>query len=130
MSIDPTEIATVMALPPEDRYEFFIDQVIETGTIWGLVKESWAMYYDESQGFQLLPFWSDPAFAEANRQGEWADYELKQFNLHEFSLESANALKESNLNIAVFKSPQDNGQIVNPVDLQTLLIEKYQRQIN
>ena len=130
MTIDPTEIETVMSLPADDRFEFFIDQVIETGVIWGLVKESWAIFFDDEQGYQLLPFWSDEAFAEANKVGEWEDYNLISFELDEFSLESANSLKEGNVDISIFKSPNDIGKVMSAIELQTLLIEKYNRRMN
>lgn len=126
MSIDPTELETVLALPLEDRYEFFLDQVIETGKVWGLCGDAWAIIMDEEQGFQLFPVWSDEEFALANRQGDWIGYSAKEFSVAEFVEQLVPELKQANMHLAVFKSNKDNGFIADPTDIQAIFTDKIQ----
>lgn len=121
MSIDSSEIKTVLALPIEDRYEFFLDQVIETGEIWGLSGDQWAMFFDDAQGYQLFPIWSDRDFAEANATGEWSSYAPQLFTVEQFSQDLVPQLKQANIFLSVFKSVDDTGTIAEPDALKALL---------
>lgn len=124
MTIEATELETVLALPIEDRYEFFLDQVIETGRVWGLVGESWAVFRDDEQGYQLFPVWSDEDFATANAVGEWAGYKPQEFNVKQFNEELVPQLKQANMHLAIFKSPQDMGRVAEPTEIELIFSSK------
>lgn len=125
MTIDPTELQTVLALPAENRYDFFLDHVVETGEIWGLGSDQWAIFSDDEQGYQLFPLWSDQDFAEANAQGEWAEYSGKSFTIQQFIDELIPQLIQANILLSIFKSPEDSGQIVDPKDIREILSGKF-----
>lgn len=124
MSIDPAELATVLALPVEDRYEFFLDHVIESGTIWGLVGESWAVFRDDTQGYQLFPVWSDVEFATANAHGDWEGYTAKEFTAKQFNEELVPELMQANMHLSIFKSPKDIGYVAEPKEIELIFSSK------
>lgn len=124
MSIEQTELETVLALPVEDRYEFFLDQVIETGQVWGLVGESWAVLKDDEQGYQLFPIWSDEDFAQANAVHEWLGYTPRAFTVQQFNEELVPELKQANMHLAIFKSPQDMGHVADPTEIELIFSSK------
>ena len=130
MSIEPTELETVIALPAEDRYEFFLDQVIETGRIYGLVGESWAIFRDDEQGYQLFPVWSDEDFAHANAVGEWAGYTAKEFTIKDFSEGLVPELVQANMHLSIFKAPNDIGRVAEPREVELILSSKHKPKMN
>lgn len=124
MTIEHTELETVLALPVEDRYEFFLDQVIETGRVFGLVGESWAVFRDDDQGYQLFPVWSDENFANANAVGEWSGYIVKEFSVKDFNEGLVPELKQANMHLSIFKSPQDIGRVADPTEIELIFSSK------
>ena len=122
MSIDPKEIETVLLLTPEDRYEFFIDQVSESQTLWALVHEQqgWPTFHDDEQGYSLFPIWSDEVFAQQCAVGEWEGYITKSFTTQQFIDELAEQLNAGNLLVSVFKKPDDVGFPITTQPLVTI----------
>ncbi len=60
----------------EENYNRFIVDAVETGCVWGLEDDNgWALCasvkYKESC---VMPFWSQPEFAQKHCVDEWANY--------------------------------------------------------
>lgn len=70
----------------EENYERFFSEAIACGCVWGLEgPEGWALCESEQyEETQVMPFWSQPEFAELHCQGEWADYKVVPVSLEEF----------------------------------------------
>jgi len=71
---------------PEQNYARFIDEAINCGCIWGLEgPDGWALCpsekYDTSE---VMPFWSQPEFAELHCRDEWQNYNVIPVALTEF----------------------------------------------
>lgn len=70
----------------EDKYQRFIERVVETGIVWGLSQDdAWATStsneFDETE---VILFWSDEAGAAACAEDDWADYETESVTLVDF----------------------------------------------
>ena len=74
------------AITVETKHQKFIERICASETVWGLrSKAGWAV--SESNDFEdteLLPFWSDRAYAAACAKNEWSAYAPTSIPLAEF----------------------------------------------
>lgn len=70
----------------DKNYRRFIEQVLETGEVWGLRGEDgWAYCAsNEYEDTEVLVFWSDRARAQKHAIGEWSEHEPVAISLDEF----------------------------------------------
>lgn len=71
---------------PEENFERFLAEAIQQGCVWGLEgPDGWALCPSEKyEEAEVMPFWSQPEFAEAHCQEEWANYKVVAVSLEEF----------------------------------------------
>jgi hypothetical protein len=74
--------ADVLALPKALRYDHFIRRVADTGQVWGLVRDGWAIGKTDD-GALVFPLWPTSALAEQCAVLEWTGYLPQQFGLQE-----------------------------------------------
>ncbi len=71
----------------QNRHQFFID-AIDMGCVWGLQhkeEETWALTSSEKYAdASVMPFWSQPEFAQCHVSDDWAEYEIVAVSLEEF----------------------------------------------
>lgn len=106
------ELEAIKQLKVEEKYAFFIEQVLENGEIWGLCGEGWASFLDDTQGIQAFPIWSDKTFAEFNAVGDWEGFKATPFTVQQLITELAPELAQANIQFSVFKFPQDSGHLI------------------
>ena len=60
----------------QDRFESFVERVIETGDVWALEHpEGWATAPSgEDETLSVIPFWCEESHAQACATDEWAEY--------------------------------------------------------
>lgn len=70
----------------EARYEAFVIQVAGSKLVWGLTnKEGWAnTSANDDEETDVIPFWSDRAYAKACARDEWKGYMPTDMPLAEF----------------------------------------------
>jgi hypothetical protein len=68
------------------RYDLFIKRVVVQKSVWGLQSdEGWATSYsNENEDIDVLPFWSDEAYANACAKDNWKEYIAASIPLAEF----------------------------------------------
>ena len=68
------------------KYKLFIEKVAGSKLVWGLKnKEGWAnTYANENEEIDVIPFWSDRAYAKACARDEWKGYSPAEIPLAEF----------------------------------------------
>jgi hypothetical protein len=68
------------------KYKLFIEKVAGSKLVWGLKnKEGWAnSYANENEEIDVIPFWSDRAYAKACARDEWKGYSPAEIPLAEF----------------------------------------------
>ncbi|MEG0482558.1 MAG: DUF2750 domain-containing protein [Acinetobacter sp.] len=110
--IDPQQLEASKQLTSEQKYASFIEQVLENGEIWGLCGEGWASFLDDAQGIQAFPVWSDKSFAEFNAVGDWDGFKATPFTIQQLINELAPELSQANIQLSVFKFPQDSGHLI------------------
>lgn len=112
MSNELKDVAALKKMDLEDRFPLFVDQVISSDEVWGLLGEGWASFFDRDQGIQAFPVWSSKELAEINAVGDWAGFEARSFTVQQFVVELAPGLVEMNYQLAVSKLPEDTGHFV------------------
>ena len=118
------ELEAIKQLTAEEKYAFFIEQVLENGEIWALCGEGWASFLDDAQGVQAFPIWSDKAFAELNAVGEWEGFKATPFTVQQLMSELAPELTQANIQLSVFKFPQDSGHLIAAEQVSNTLQNK------
>ena len=126
MTTDEKSLETMLFSTPEERHDYFIQQVIETGEIWALCGEGWATFQDDAQGFQLFPIWSNKASAAMNIEGEWQAFEPRSFTIQQLIDELAPTLEQANIYFSLFKMPTDSGLIVS----SRLVVKRLQERLD
>jgi hypothetical protein len=68
------------------KYKLFVEKVAGSKLVWGLKnKEGWAnSYANENEKIDVIPFWSDRAYAKACARDEWKGYSPAEIPLAEF----------------------------------------------
>jgi len=72
---------------PQENYELFIRQVVESGVVWGLDSESYGSAHsvsEESEDIDVILFWSDREDALSHRKEDWADHEPVAIGFDDF----------------------------------------------
>src|SRR5882724_9595574 len=77
------EFESVVQLPPEKRYEYFVKKVADWEELWSLWSDGWALMGDKGHG-EAVPVWPHALFAEASAVGEWLGYAPKRIALEEW----------------------------------------------
>lgn len=124
--ISPREMAAVLRLAAPKRFQHFVRRVVDSETAFGLWNEGWVLMGDD-RGYEILPLWPAPEYAEAFRTGEWADYEVASIDLHDLIDELLPHLAAASILPGIF--PIHAGKSVTPsIDhLRTVLREAMAR---
>jgi hypothetical protein len=104
MKIDTRQLQAVVMLPGPQRYEYFIKRVAETGVVWSLFRQGWALAKKED-GTLVFPLWPDREFAAICADYEWTGYEPQSFALGELLDELLPQLEQDGVVTGVFYTP-------------------------
>jgi hypothetical protein len=80
--MDASETSSVVTLPKQLRYEHFIRRVADTGRVWGLVRDGWAIGKTDD-GALVFPLWPTSELAQQCAVLEWEGYVPQEFDLQE-----------------------------------------------
>ncbi|MDR6726207.1 hypothetical protein J2W91_004713 [Paenibacillus amylolyticus] len=120
------EFESVIQLPANIRYEYFIKKVVDSEEVWSLYENGWSVTKDD-KGTKLLPFWPKKEFAEYCASEDWEIYNSKSIDLYEFIDEFLPNLKRDGFQPSIFFNNVDSAILEVDVlieDLKTEL-EKY-----
>ncbi len=103
----------------EDNYDLFIADAINTGCVWGLEgEEGWALcasqQYDETP---VMPFWSQPDFAQIHCEGDWKNYRVVPVALEEFLDEWLPGMHTDVILVGINWDQSLEGAEYEPIDL-------------
>ena len=70
----------------ENKYKSFIERVAASKLVWGLKsKAGWAnSHSSEDEEIDVIPFWSDRAYAKACARDDWKSYSPTEIPIAEF----------------------------------------------
>jgi hypothetical protein len=118
--LEEGEKATVLALPPRERYTYFIQLTVDSDEAWGLRNpDGWVLAGDGERN--AFPLWPHPDFAAACAQGDWEGAAAEAIGLTELLEDLIPLLEEDGLTLAVFPDPDGDSAVVEPKDLREAL---------
>ncbi|WP_461611880.1 DUF2750 domain-containing protein [Cytobacillus kochii] len=106
------EIDTVLKLPADKRYQYFIKKIVDYEAVWGLYKDGWAITED-SEGSQLVPFWPNSEFATLCTIEDWKDYKPLKISLDAFQTNWIPGMKKDGFKVSVLWN-NDDSVVVEP----------------
>jgi len=104
MTIDTRQLQAVVMLPGPQRYAYFIQRVVDTGVVWSLYRNGWALAGKED-GTMVFPLWPDSEFAAICADYEWTGYAPQSFALAELLDELLPQLAQDGVATGVFYTP-------------------------
>ena len=126
MAIDTRELPAVVMLPGPQRYEYFVKRVAETGVVWSLYRQGWALARKED-GTLVFPLWPDSEFAQVCADYEWTGYAPQSFALDELMTELLPQLEQDGIVTGVFYTPGARDVMPTAGLLRADLDDEFQR---
>ena len=108
-----------LAPDPEENFDRFIVECLETGCVWGLEgPEGWALCPSEQYNeTEVIPFWSQREFAQALCDGEWSVYKPIPISLEEFIDDWLPGMHDDVFLVGVNWDEELDGIEIEPLDL-------------
>ena len=98
----------VLTLPKELRYEHFIRRVADTGWVWGLYRDGWAIGKTDD-GALVFPLWPTGELAQQCVVLEWDGYVPHEFALQELFDELLPQLESDGILPGITYTPDEYG---------------------
>ena len=117
MKPNKQEIESVLKLSARERYWYCIKKVADSGCIWGLYQDGWALAGSEN-GKVFLPLWPMPEFAVLCAEGQWIDYKARSLDIYEFLDSYISELEDNDILPAIFYTVEDYGVPVSYDELR------------
>jgi hypothetical protein len=126
MKVSEKEFEVVSRLPSEKRYSYFIKRVADSGQVWGLWNDGWAMGVTDD-GKATLPLWPAAIYAESCAKEEWAPYSAKAMDVHDFIDGFLPRLIKDGVRVAIFDTPFEESILVSDDELIADLKEELEK---
>jgi len=113
----------------DENYELFLEDAVDSGIIWSIVTsddddgEFALCDSEEKPGTDVMPFFSQEAYAEAVCDGEWAGYAVRPIELDDFIDNWLPGMQKDGLLVGVNWNQALEGLEVEPLDLSHDLLE-------
>jgi hypothetical protein len=104
MTIDTEHVQAIVMLPGPQRYAYFVKRVVESGVVWSLFRQGWALARKED-GTLVFPLWPEREFAAICADYEWTGYAPQSFALDELVTELLPQLEQDGIATGVFYTP-------------------------
>jgi hypothetical protein len=104
MTIDTQHVQAIVMLPGPQRYAYFVKRVVESGVVWSLFRQGWALARKED-GTLVFPLWPEREFAAICADYEWTGYAPQSFGLDELLNELLPQLEGDGIATGVFYTP-------------------------
>jgi hypothetical protein len=116
----------VVMLPKELRYEHFIRRVGDTGEVWGLVRDGWAIGKTDD-GALVFPLWPSDELAQQCAVLEWTGYTPQSFALNELLDELLPQLEADGILPGITYTPDEYGLTPSHAQLRADLEARLRR---
>ena len=128
-TLNEKHMSNVLALPAQERLEYFIGRVADWEEVWGLKDDSgWASSADNG-GVMSIPFWPHLKFAELCNSDLWKGNIPTPISLIDFMSKWLPGLNNDGLKVAVFPTPSGKSIQLEPsvlLEQLELECEKYE----
>lgn len=107
-----------------DNHRRFIERVAKARVVWGLQSpKGWAAApSNDHEGQEVMPFWSDRAYAARAAKDEWAEYEPTSIDIDSFIDKWLKGMNQDGLLIGTNWNARLMGLEVEPAELAAELL--------
>ena len=116
MRINAREIESVVKLPGQKRYAYFIKKAADQNQVWGLWNEGWAMGATDT-GTPTIPVWPAEEYARLCQVGDWRDFLPRPIPLQEFMHEMLPDTVRDGIRISIFDTPNESSVLISDDEL-------------
>lgn len=115
---------TLSKLTPEQRFEYALQKMIESGHLWGLYgSNGWLLLTAEDDA--CLPIWPHEAFARAWEKEDFPDCQPKQIDFEAWREQWLPGMKNNGTLILVFPLSEDEeGIMLEPQEVLDCIAEE------
>lgn len=115
-TLTTAERDSTLELSNHQRYQYFIDKVVEHGVIWSLANdEGWVTL--SAEGDNCLPIWPHADYAAQWATGDWSDCTPKSVTLETWLKRWTKGLKNDETLLVVFPNLEEEALLVDPDEL-------------
>ncbi|MCW8876713.1 MAG: DUF2750 domain-containing protein [Kangiellaceae bacterium] len=125
----PKKIINLIALSPEERFDYFIRTCADSEKVWGLVvgEDNWVIFKD-NKGDEIFPLWPHKELAqeccfsehvEMNAQPQMISFEV-------FVNECISDMEEHGVLFGIFYDKSREGYTCEPSKLKAQLIQEHE----
>ncbi|KSV75947.1 hypothetical protein N185_15995 [Sinorhizobium sp. GW3] len=126
MKLNPKQVETVLALPGNKRFEYFIKVIADWQEVWGLYQEGWALAATD-EGTTVFPLWPAKEYARACAGGDWEGFEPRPISLMDFTDALLPKLKQDGVLPGIFFTPSSKGVTPSIDELKAALDAELER---
>jgi len=103
----------------DENYALFIEDAFSTGCVWGLENsEGFALCAsNDNDEIDVMPFWSQPEYAQAHCVEDWASYKPVAISLEELLDDWLPGMHEDVTLVGINWNAELEGPEIEPLDL-------------
>ncbi len=116
------DIKKVTKLDAEQRYDYFINAVVDLEQIWILMDDE-GFVLVTAEGEQCIPVWPHAELADLWIEGELAGCQSKAVDISTWLDKWTSGLNGDELSVAVFPHAEEPGVVISPTELAETLLE-------
>lgn len=105
------------------NYQRFVENIQESGQVWSLqTPEGWVIVDSaEYEDTEVMPFWSEEAYAKQHCVGEWEDFRPTAISFEEFVEDWLAGMDEDGVLVGPNWNADLDGLEVEPIEILKLL---------
>ena len=105
------------------NYQRFVENIQESGEVWSLKSDDGWVVVDsaEYEDSEVMPFWSEEAYAKDLCVGEWAHFKPEAITFEEFIEEWLAGMDEDGVLVGPNWNADLDGLEVEPIEILKLL---------
>lgn len=115
------ELVQINAMSRAERVQYFLHCVIETEDVWGLGDNSGWLLKSLDDDVSCLPIWPFKDFALKMNVNDWDDQSPVSVSLEHFIYGILGKLKEADMLVEIFPTPESDGDIMTAQQLSEML---------
>jgi hypothetical protein len=126
--LDTKQIKTILAYGNTQRAEYFLTEVAKNNELW-ILKDEHGCVMLTTEDEDCVPVWPNEAFAQAWITQEWEHCQAESISVNKWFSRWSHGLADDELAVVVFPSPEEEGLIFYPDELENDL-KNAQKQVN
>lgn len=111
----------------EQNYHQFFEDAINMGCVWSLQgEEGWALCASQKYSqVDVIPFWSQPEFAQCHIKDDWQHYEVVAIALEEFMDDWLTGMHKDVVLAGINWNQDLEGEEYEPLDILHMFENEY-----